>query len=61
MLMNHQPDEFERIINNLSSMRLQGYCIALGTHCDVSCTSQVNNYEDGSVIDSGAAHHCHSS
>ena len=62
MMMNNQPDEFERIISDdLSSMRLQGYCIALGTqcHCDVICTSQVSNYEEGIVIDSGAARHIH--
>ena len=34
MLMNNQPDEFDRIINDLRSMRLQGHCIALGTHCE---------------------------
>ena len=58
-LMNNQPDEFRRIINGLDSMRLQGYCIALGTHCDAICMSQVNNYEESSVIDSGAARHIH--
>ena len=41
MLMNNQPDEFEKRINDLSSMRLQGYCIALGTHCNVTCVSSV--------------------
>ena len=59
MLMNNQPDEFDKNINDLSSIRLQGYCIALGTHDDVICTSQVSIYEEGSVIDSGAARHIH--
>ena len=43
-LMKKQPDEFDRIINHLDSMRLQEYCIVLGTHCDAICMSQVNNY-----------------
>ena len=56
-LIENQPDDVEWIINDCNSMRLQGYCIALGTHCDAICITRVHNYEDGSVIDSGAARH----
>ena len=58
-LIKKQPEEFERIINDINSMRLQGYCIALGKHCDAICMSQVNNHGEGSIIDSGAARHIH--